>query len=245
MCIRDSHRAVLYATPPQLRTLTEGYPYNIHRVCQYVEGEDMVSVIYQNFKPCEILIERLQHSTVEQSLLIQLDFYKTAENRIVWSHLFTDFLYCATASGLWSVYFIKLSGLPLLEWKSESLYDTEQRIGCCRTCHMVSTCKLVCSHNQDPYWDIRIISVDEQAALQCMELKKGVRYQKNDLQTIVKFKLLATNKDLTARQSTLVKKKVTLLSNSSERDSKGRCLSHRLLLQWANVVSAHLSLIHI
>ena len=233
------HRSLLYASPPQLRTITEGCPYNVHRVCQYSKGEDMVSVIYQDFRPCQILVETLQHSSVQQNLLIQLSVYRTAENRIVWSHLFPNFLYCATASGLWSIHYTRLSQMPLLEWKSEPLYDPDQRIGCCEDCHMVCTCKLVCSHNQEPYWDVRIISVDEQAALECVDLKRGAKYRKNDLQTIMKFKIFATNKEITARQSNSADKKVTLLSSTSERDPKRRCLSHRLLLQWANVISAH------
>lgn len=233
------HRGLLYATPPQLRTITQGCPYNVHRVCQYASDEDMVSVIYQDFRPYEILVEKLLHSSVQEVLLIQLGVYQTAENRIVWSQLLSDFLYCATASGLWSVYCLRLGSLPLLEWKSDHLYDPDQRIGCCSACHMVCTCKLVCSHNHDPYWDIRIISVDEETAFQYVNLKRGARYQKNDIQTIVKFKLNATNIEITSRQSNSAKKKVTLLSSTSERDSKGRCLSHRLLLQWANVISAH------
>ena len=234
------HRGLLYATPPQMRTITESCPYNVHRVCQYIRGEDMVSVIYQDFRPRQILVETLQHSSVQQKLLIQLSSYTTAENRIVWCHLFPDFLYCAMASGVWSVYYTQLSQVPLLGWKSEPLYDPEQRVSCCLSCHMVCTCKLVCCHNQEPYWDVRIISVDERAALECVDLKKrGVKYQKANLQTIVKFKLFATNKEITARQSSSAEKKVTLLSGTSERHPRGHCLSHRLLLQWANVISAH------
>ena len=233
------HRGLLYATPPQLSTITVGCPYNVHRVCQYARGEKMVSVIYEDFRPCQILVETLQHSSVQQNLLIQLGVYRTAENRIVWCHLFPDFLYCATASGLWSVHYTRLHQMPLLEWKSEPLYDPDQRIGCCNECHMVCTCKLVCCHNQVPYWDVRIISVDEQTALECVDLKRGIKYRKTDLQTIMKFKLFATNKEITARQSNYAKKKVTLLSSTNERDPKGHCLSHRLLLQWANVISAH------
>ena len=233
------HRDLLRATLPELRTITEGCPYNVHRVCQYTGGEDMVSVIYQDFRPCQILVETLQYSSVQQNMLIQLSVYRTAENRIVWCHLFPDFLYCATASGLWSVYYTRLSQMPLLEWKSEPLYDPDQRIGCCASCHMVCTCKLVCCHNQEPYWDVRIISVNEQAALECVDLKRGRKYRKPDLQGIVKFKLFATNREITARQSNSAEKKIALLPDSSERDPKGRCLSHRLLLQWANVISAH------
>ena len=233
------HRSLLYATPPQAKAITIGCPYNVHRVCHYASGEDLVSVIYHDFRPCEILVEKLQHSSVQQVLLIKLGVYRTAENRVVWCHLFSDFLYCAMASGLWSIYCIRLSCLPLLEWKSDHLYDPDQRVGCCTTCHMVCTCKLVYHHNQEPHWDVRIISVDEEAALQCADFKRGAKYQKNDLQTIVKFKLLATNRGIAARQSNYAKKKVTLLSCTSERDSKGRCLSHRLLLQWANVISSH------
>ena len=233
------HRSLLYATPPHLKTITIGCPYNVHRVCQYASGEDIVSVIYHDFRPCEILVEKLQHSSVQRVLLIKLGVYRTAENRVVWCHLFSDFLYCATASGLWSVYCIRLSDLPLLEWKSEHLYDIDQRVCCCMACHMVCTCKLVCHHNQEPQWDVRIISVDEEAALHCVDLKRGTRYRKNDLQSIVKFKLFATNKELSARQSNYAKKKVALLSCTPERDAKGRCLSHRLLLQWGNVISSH------
>ena len=204
----------------------------------------MVSVIYQDFRPCEILVEKLLHSSVEQVRLIQLGVYQTAEKRIVWSHLFSDVLYTAAASGLWSVYSIRHGGgggFPLLEWKSDHLYDPDQRIGCCQSCHMIVTCKLVYSHNQEePYWDVRIISVDEMAALQSVNLKRERKYQKHDLQIIVKFKLLATNNmKITARQSNSAKKKVTLLSSTSESDPKGRCLSHRLILQWANVISSH------
>lgn len=233
------HRSLLYATPPQAKSITIGCPYNVHRVCHYANEEDIVSVIYHDFRPCEILVEKLQYSSVRQIILIKLGVNRTAENRIVWCHLFSDFLYCATASGLWSIYCIKLSCLPLLEWKSDHLYDPDQRVGCCTTCHMVCTCKLVYHHNQEPYWDVRIICVDEEAALQCVDLKRGAKYQKNDLQTIVKFKLLAMNRDIAARQSNYAKKKATLLSCTSERDSKGHCLSHRLLLQWANVIFSH------
>ena len=234
------HRDLLYTTPPRLSTITEGCPYNVHRVCKYAKGEDMVSVIYQDFRPCQILVEALQHSSVQQTLSIQLSVYRTSENRIVWSHLFHDFLYCATACGLWSVHYIRMSRIPLLEWKSEPLYEPNQRIGCCSVCHMVCTCKLVYCHNQEPYWDVRVISVDEQAALECMDLKRSAKYRKSDLQTIVKFKLRATNTGITARQSNHAMKKVTLLPRtSSEKDPKGRCLSHWLLLQWANVISAH------
>ena len=98
----------------------------------------------------------------------------------------------------------------------------------------------MCTHSTEPhYWEVRLISVDETAALQCVDLKRDVRYQKTDLQVIMKFRLKAANMEISARQSTSARKKATLLSCTPERDSKGRCLSHKLLLQWANVISSH------
>ena len=238
------HRSLLCDTPSHLKTLTDGFPYNIHCVYPYVGGEDMVSVLYRDFRPREIRVEKLLQSSVQLTHLITLNAHSTAERRIVWSYLFDDYLYCAAASGVWSVYCISLSSsLPLLEWKSEHLHDPDQRIGCCPTCHMVCVCKPVYSRSESPhYWDVRIISVDEEAqvASRFVELSRGAgaKCQNTNL-NIMKFRLVATSGEVTARQSTFAEKKVDLLSCTSERDARGRCRSHKLLLQWANVISSH------
>lgn len=219
-------RWLLCATPPSYRTLSGGYPYDVHYVCQCARGDRMVGTVYHDFKPHLILVEKLQNNMVSRTHTFRPQFAKVAQNRIIWSRFRRDFMLCATASGLWSGYNLT-QGSMLFQWAAEEpMYDSEIRIGCCDKCFTVCVAKLVSSRNEQTFWELRVIKIG--------------RISQQDAPKIMKFRLLLDPKfEVTTRRATSASKKVHLMSNSTQTNSGDFCDSHTLFLQWAHTIWAH------
>ena len=217
------HRQSICATPPQCFTLSEAYPYNAHYACQYTRGGIIVGTVYRDFRPKEIVVERVRHRSMSKVRTLHPQFESTAENRIIWGYLVKEFLLFVTASGIWSAYDIGTNS-HLFHWRSEAMYDSDIRIGCCAKCLLVCTAKLVSFRNEESYWDLRILKVGRDATR---------------TPRLTKLKVFTGNREITLRRASCGMKKVWLLSGSKHVDCDGFCRAHTLLIQWAHTIVAH------
>ena len=153
------HRQSICATRPQCFSLSqESYPYDTHYACQYTNGDMILGTVYRDFRPKEIIVERVCYRSVVRVRTLFPQFASTAENRIIWGYLSQEFLLCVTASGIWSAYDSSINS-PLFRWKSDSMYDSDIRIGCCEKCLVVCTAKLFSFRNEESYWDLKVFKV--------------------------------------------------------------------------------------
>ena len=230
------HRLSIFKSHPRQKQLGSKYPYFMHYMCQYTKGKHLVGTIYKDFRPYKILIERIERDALQGVLTISPSYPKIAENRTIWVHIHNQYLFCAAGSGIWSVYNMK-STTAILQWKAPPMYDLEIKFACCDRCSMVCTAKLVTNHLEDSvcqnFWVIQVAEV-------CTESLDST--QQAPIPRLTKFKLKADNEDITSRRRDYGKKKVSLLSQSTEADIYGvygLCSSHLLLLQWGNTIVCH------
>ena len=228
------HRKLITSTPPACRTLTGGYPFNVHYVCKFAREQTLVGTIYKDFRPCEIIVQKVKRISAERTLTIHPIFSLCAENRVTFVHLYTDLMLCASASGLWSLYNLQ-SGVTVFQWRCESLYDCEIKIGCCEKCLVIAIAKLIVSHNEEVYWDLKIIKIVQNHQTDPRKRKMVQSFSP----TQAKFEIKTRNEDISVRRAPFGKKRVSILSNSTELSSRRFCKSHTLLLQWAHVIVAH------
>lgn len=223
------HRNSIFKSAPRYKQLTSGYPYNVHYVCQYAKGCQLVGTVYQDFQPCHLLVQRVDGESVASVLKFDLTYPHIAENRIVWAHIHNNFLFCAAASGIWSVFDLQPgnSGSALLvQWRAEPMYDSDIRVACCDKCGMICTAKLVTSHMEDSFWEFRAIEISREPLSKTRKLP---------MPKVTRFKLETNNSEITSRRAPFGKKRVSVLSRSAEGGEF--CSSHLLLAQWANEVS--------
>lgn len=262
-----SARSVLYATLKQrnricsvaLRCehLTNSYPYNVHYVCQYARGHDLVGTVYRNFKPDHIRVQRVEEGNrVKTVLNMEFTYPCIAENRVVWAHMYRQrYLLCAAASGIWSVFDTQPTVVRkredgrnlLVQWRDTPMYDADIRIACCDRCGLVCTGKLVTNHVvAEPFWEFRAIEICRKGHSETKSTKCGCPLPK-----VTRFRpqVEMSSRETTSRRVQFGKKQVSLLSRSTEGPCKGdlgtcfsaafnHCSSHLLLVQWANEVSA-------
>lgn len=231
-CLKQRHSICDFA--PRYRPLTSGYPYNVHYVCQYTKGSLLVGTVYKDFQPCHMLVQRVEEEGQEgiaTVLKVVLTYPHIAENRIIWACVCNQFLLCAAASGIWSVYDLHpaRSGTLLVQWRAEPMYDSDIRIACCDTCGMVCTAKLITSHMESSFWELRVVEISKEPI--------SVKTKKLPMPKVTRFKLETNNREITSRRDPFAKKKVSLLSHSAEAGIGGCCSSHLLLAQWGNEVS--------
>ena len=237
------HRHSIWAYRPRLSQYGDGFPYFMHYVCHQVKGDYIAGTVYKDFCPYKILVERLLDEGVKTVAILKPSYPLYTENRIVWAHIYQEsHLFCASASGLWSVYnfniYNKLRCPPvILQWKAEAMYDPEIRFDCCDRCGMVCTAKLVVSHLLGTHWELRVIEVPRES-LSCDAPKKGL-----PLPSITKFRLKAGNKEITSSRNGAAKKRLGLLS-ISDTFEHGFCSAHHVLLQWSNTIEGHKLLNH-
>lgn len=237
----SSHRQVLFAIlkhrhsicdfPLTHRQQSSRYPYNMHYVCQYARGRHLVGTVYKDFKPHKILIQRIEGDALETLLTVDPMYPHMAENRIIWAYLYSRFLFCVAASGIWSVHDVTRHGDLLVQWRAESMYDPEVRVACCQECGMVCTGKLMTSSHLEPFWEFRIVEISREP-LNSNSTKKT----KLPLPKITRFRLRVDNKEITPRRIGLGKKKIALLSQSMGINEHNFCSSHLLLAQWTNEI---------
>ena len=219
------HRQSICATRPQCFSLSqEGYPYDTHYACQYTNGDMILGTVYRDFRPKEIIVERVCYRSVVRVRTLFPQFASTAENRIIWGYLSQEYLLCVTASGIWSAYDSSINS-PLFRWKSDSMYDSDIRIGCCEKCLIVCTAKLFSFRNEESYWDLKVFKVGRDFS--------------THVPSVMKFKIFTGNREITLRQASCGKKRIWLLPSSKHTDTDGFCRSHTLLIQWAHTVAAH------
>lgn len=228
------HRHSIWMHKPKPRQFSDGYPYYMHYICHHMKRDHMVGTVYRNFHPYKILVQRLQEETVQTVVLLCPTYPLITENRIIWAHIYREQnLFCAAASGVWSVYDItSKSGCVTLQWRAEPMYDPEIKFACCDKCSIVCTAKLIVSHLEESFWELRIIEV----------LKKPSESTKKRLPmpSVTRFKLEAKNIEITSRRNGFGKKRVILLSRSSKSTTSGFCSSHLVLVQWANIIEGHM-----
>lgn len=230
------HRHSVLTHTPKPHQFSDGYPYYMHYICHHMKGNHMVGTVYRNFQPYKILVERLDEEDVRMVVSLHPTHPLITENRIIWAYMYGgQNLFCATASGVWSVYDINStskSGSVVLQWRAEPMYDPEIRFACCDRCGMVCTAKLVISHLEESFWELRVVEV----------LRKPSDSTKKRLPMprVTKFKVELKNKEITSRRSGFGKKKIILLSTSTESTTSGFCTSHLILVQWANAIEGHM-----
>lgn len=163
------HRHSIWAYRPRFCQYGDGFPYFMHYVCHQVKGEYLAGTVYKNFCPYKILVEILVEDGVKTIAAMQPTYPLHTENRIIWAHIFKDsHLFCASASGLWSLYNFNIPNVlrspPVtLQWKAEAMYDLGIRFDCCDKCGMICTATLVLNHLLGTHWELRIIEVPRQS----------------------------------------------------------------------------------
>lgn len=240
------HRSSICSYAPRCEHLTSSYPYNVHYVCQYKKGCQLVGTVYKDFQPSHILVQRVDEESVATILKLELAYPRITENRIIWAHVHHNrFLLCAAASGIWSVY--ATDGMQpthgnsnlLVQWRAEPMYDADIRVACCDECGMVCTAKLVTSHMEESFWELRVIELSKSPTPKTRRLP---------MPKVTRFRLETNNEEITSRRAPSGKKKISLLSQSTEAGTGAQkrhssagfgehCSSHLLLAQWANEVS--------
>ena len=222
------HQLGICATPPRLSTLSCGYPFDVRYACQYASGRTVVGTVYKDFKPLEIIVERIDRKSVTRTSVFPPQFDRTAANRVIWGHVSaaSNFLLFVTASGIWNGYDLT-SNLCLFNWRGEPMYDSDVRIGFCESCLTVCTAKLVSfrTTEDDSYWDLRVLRIGRNLTHYTPQM--------------MRFKLLTGRSDITPRRANCGMRRVCLLPYARQKDSNGFCQSHTLLIQWANSIAAH------
>ena len=260
-----SARSVLYATlkhrnricsiAPRSEHLTDSFPYDVHYVCHYTKGCDLVGTVYRNFQPDHILVQRVEKGDgVRTVLKLEFTFPRITENRIVWAHVHCQrYLVCAAASGIWGVFDMQPTTTVgkredgsnlLVQWRDAPMYDADIRIACCDRCGMVCAGKLVANHMEEPFWEFRAIEISRKGHPRIKSTKSRLPLPK-----VTRFRpqLETNNREVTSRRALFGKKQISLLSRSTEEPCGGEetcfstafnhCSSHLLLVQWANEVS--------
>ncbi len=223
----DKQRGILLKSPHLSVQVTEGYPYNVHYVCNSVKGNKLIGTLYKDFKPSGIVIKSIEQSNVSRTF-IDPKFPSRAENRTYWAHLVANKLVHVTASGLWSVYDITRNGSLLRQWKGASFFNSNAKIAICETCHSICTAKLVSSHSLPTYWDLRVISPSTSIG------------QQNGRPRTVRFKIdAAIQSSSGAKQTAYCKKSVFIFPLTTQTDSRGGCEHHSVLLQCGNTVYSY------
>ncbi len=231
------HRHSIWSYRPRLSQYGEGLPHYKHYVCHHVKGDYMAGTVYKNFRPYQIMVDKLAPDGVTSLAVIQPTYPMHTENRILWAHIFQgSHLMCATASGLWSVYNFttptKQKRLPVtVQWKAEPMYDLDIRIDSCDQCGMIGTAKLVLDHLHGAHWELRIIQMSRESL-------HGEHAQRRlPLPSVTKFNLKIVNEDITSMRNTHAKKRFVLLSATDSVQQRGFCASHLILVQWAHVMN--------
>lgn len=222
------HRRSICGFPPKHKQLTSGYPHNMHYVWQCSRGRKIMGALYRDFQPHAILLHRVEDDAARTVLAFPPTYSKIAENRLIWAHLHDQFLICAAASGIWSVYDVEFSqGTLLLQWRAETMYCTDIRIACCDECGMICTAKLTNGHLARPSLEVKVVELN----------KELTKTKQLPLPKVTKF--LLEMEEFSFRQYGFAKKKIALLSRSTERGSCRLCSSHLLLIQSANNILGH------
>ena len=223
--VAGRHRQVLTESPHFSMSVTEGYPYNIHYVCNSAKGNTLVGTVYKDFKPCGIVIKTIERTSVNRTV-IDPRFPMLAENRTYWARIVSDTLVHVTASGLWSIYDLTHNGALLAQWRGGAIFDSEVKIGICEMCRTVCTAKLVCSHTQPAYWNLRIMSPNMSV--------KGDGPQKKP--RTVRFRL---DTEVQCGEVKHAMKSALLFPQTTQTNSRGACARHSLLLQCGSTVYSY------
>lgn len=227
---------------PKHHELGQPYPYFMHYVCQYASGDKFVGTVYKDFQPHNIRMEKLENSSLQTLQTLHPVYQRRSENRTIWATLHREFLLSATASGIWSIYDIttgtirrnKNSGL-VLQWRAESMYDPEIRISSCESCGMVCTAKLVISHLEESFWEVRVVEIDQRPLVDLSTQTKT----KLPLPRVTVFRIECHDQEVTSRRNPFARKKIAVLSCSTGTSAKGLCSKHLFLMQWANSITGH------
>ena len=237
------HRLCLRATLPSLLSLSRSYPVNMRYSWLCYRQECLVGMLYGNFKPLQLTVERLHSSpgklTLSRENSLAPRFSRIAENRVVWANVSGEFLLCACASGLWSGY--KLTngegagggggaGSSLLyRWRGDTMYDSDIRVNCCEKCCVVCVSKLICirTSNEDAHWELKVLKLKHTS---------GHDY----IPTIMRFELPHADMDIISRRIAYGRKKIVILPASTDTDCEGFCRVHSIVMQWANKITVHI-----
>ena len=228
-----NHQRNIIKSHPRNKKLSSKFPYNLHYVCHYSKGNQFVGTIYKDFQPHEMVLERMVNGILQRIYTISPAYPRIVENRTIWVHVHNQYLFCATGSGVWTIYDTKSScdATAVLQFKTQPMYDTEIKIACCDSCSMICTGKLVTSSEESFHWEVKVVEIFMNPLENSNSPPMSPR--------VTKFKVRTNNDEITNGRNSLVKKKIALLSRSTAIDGNGLCSSHSLLLQWANVIEGH------
>ncbi len=222
----DRQRRILLESPYVSTSVTAGYPYNVHYVCNSVKDNILVGTVYKDFKPCGIVIKTIGRTSVSRTV-IDPKFSMIAENRTYWTRIVSNTLVHVTSSGLWSIYDLNRNGVLLVQWRGAAIFDSEVKIAICDTCHSICTAKLVSSHSLPAYWDLRVISPSTNIDAQ------------NSRPTTLRFKVEAETHCSGVKQTTKCKKSVLIFPLTTRINSRGACTQHSVLLQCGRTVYSY------
>ena len=232
------HRHSIWSNKPTFSQYGNGFPYFMHYVCHQVKGEVIAGTVYKNFCPYRIMVERIVGERMQTIAAVQPKYPLYTEHRIIWAHIFRgSHLFCASASGLWSVYNFStpnkktLNASTVLQWKAEAMFEPDIRLDCCNKCAMMCTARLVLDHQRGPHWDLRVVEMSK-------ETLGSAAIKTTPLPSVTRFQLKTNNKILTSNRNTYAKKKVLLLS-TAETCQQGSCSSHCVLMQWAGRIESY------
>lgn len=220
-CLKHRHSICDFS--PTCERLSIGYHYTVHYMCQYAKGQQLVGTVYRDFQPSKILVQRVGGEHVQTVLELTPMFLHIAENRIIWAHIHSKLLFCAAASGIWSVYDLDptqhSNTVPLVQWKAEPMYEVGIQIACCDTCGMMCTSKLITSHTGESSWDLCVIQISKEPIVSSP--KTNVR-KRLPMPKVTRFRLETGNR-VTFRRAAFGKKRLSLLSQSAGENGTEFC----------------------
>ena len=214
-------REYISRSQPIIKILSPSYPSNLYFQCNYSKYGVLVGTIYEQFVPLTTVVYSIKPNS---GLLKRLASFQPLSqdtfHRIVWSHLYCEYLVLASASGIWRTYNLA-TGKNVLCWQGPTLYEPDLIVGCCEGCYMIVIGKMV-SHwkPKETYWEIQII-----------HLGRGCGTAPTLTQ--VKLDVACPIQPLATEYGS---RNVGIISHSRLCDSNGFCQSHWLLLQWADTV---------
>ena len=217
------------APPPTTVSMIKGYPFDVRYSHQYARQGCIIGTIYRDFRPREMVVERVRGGRLTRTHTLRLAFNSRSEHRLVWGSLLEGGVYmCATASGRWSLYDLSSLGSlsPSLTWAGDPLYDTDLRLSACKRCGLIAMAKLISFHTVDEqsFWDVRFL-----------RLGLGLSPPSH----VLRFRLFHKNTNIIGRRVPHGKRWAWLLSKAPPPSPGEACSTHLLLLQWANSITSH------
>ena len=216
-------RQYITASQPEIKFVSPSYPGNLYFQCNYSRYGVLVGTMYEDFNPLVTSVYMVHPSS--GVLKRKYQFQPHAQNplnRIVWAHVFCDYLLSISANGLWQGHNLA-TNKTVLSWNGPNLFDTDLIVRCCERCYMVTVVKLV-SHRQpkEMYWDVQMI-----------------RLGRGNVYPSIAHSRINCPEYIPMLQAGYGCKEIALVPKSDSIDEGGFCDIHWLLMQWAESIYVH------